>query len=136
MHTNRHRHRNNVGSFIAFLLIGLGVLMFFGLYTGFFHYNFWPLPSLGVIIFILFIVGISSSARRRARQRSANQQRYVRYEPYRPTRNPYWVNEESKVVKPQEVEEVIVSGVSFCDFCGMKVTEKMKFCTNCGNHLN
>ena len=133
MHTNRHRHRNNVGGFIAFVVIALGVLMFFGLYTGFFHYNFWPLPSLGVIILILFILGVSSSARRRNRQRAINQHRY---QPYRPTRNPYWVNEENEVVKPQKVEEKVVSGISFCDFCGMKVTEKIKFCTNCGNQLN
>ena len=136
MHTNRHRHRNNVGGLIAFAVIALGALMFFGLYTGFFHYNFWPIPSLGVIIFILFILGVSSSARRRARNRVVNQQRYRRYEPYQPTRNPYWVREENEVVKPQEVEEKTVSGISFCDFCGMKVTEKAKFCANCGNHLN
>jgi len=136
MHKSRHRHRNNVGGSIGFAVLVLGILMFYGLYSGFFRYNFWPLPSLGVVIVILFIIGVSSSARRRARQRTAHQQGYKRYEPYKPTRNPYWINEENESIEPQKPEEKTVSGVFFCDYCGMKITGKMKFCSNCGNNLN
>ena len=136
MQRYRYRYRSNVGGLIAFVMIILGVIFFLAFYTDLFRITFWPLPSIGILIVILIVIGILNSGRRRTRQRTYPQQAYKRYEPYKPTENPFWKKEENVVVETQKFEKRTVNEIFFCDFCGMKVTEEMKFCTNCGNNLH
>ncbi len=122
------------------MLTLLGALLLVGFITGIFRVIFWPFPLVGILIMLLLISSIVNASRRRAHNRRVQRQQNVRYKVYQPTENPFWKNHEAQVVQEQEQEQVtvrrVVHSTQFCDFCGMKVNEKMMYCTNCGNHLH
>ena len=132
MHTHRNRHRNSVGGLVTFLLLLLGVFIFFGMFTDVVSYIFWPFPTVGILIFILIIYSISRS-RRRTRQRVV---KHTEYKQYQPTPNPYWKNQEKDFVSTPKYEQKVSSELMFCNYCGIKLEEKANFCVNCGRKLD
>ena len=135
MHRNNYRHRNRFGGLAAFLLLIFGIVVFLGFFTGYLRFIYWPFSTIGTILVFLLVAAIVSSARRRARYRRAQHHQNRKYKAYRPTENPFWKNQEKEVVQEQEQFQRTVRAVQFCDYCGMKVNEEMKFCINCGNQL-
>ena len=143
MHRQNNRHRNTVGGVTGFILLILGVVLFLGIYSGFYRFEFFPFPTIGIIIVILFLSGILRSRRRRVRQSSVHQyerrrsyqNEYEKREIYKPTENPFWKNQENDRVTTQNFEERVLINTNFCDYCGMKIIQEMKYCTNCGNKL-
>jgi hypothetical protein len=136
MHRNNHRHRNSIGGLVTFLLLLLGVFIFFGMFTDIVSHIFWPFPTVGILIFILIIYSISSSRRRRVRQRPVQYQKYQRHQQYQPTENPYWKNQEKDFIPSQKVEQMVRNEPVFCNYCGVKIEEKANFCVNCGRKLD
>lgn len=132
---NNYRHRNPIGGFIVFILTMLGILVFIGFITGFIRHFMWPIPMIGTILLIILIISIISSLRRRAYYRQTQRQQFRHYEPYRPTENPFWKNQETSVVHEAEPVQKTSGNSKFCDYCGMKVKEEMRYCTNCGTKL-
>lgn len=136
MQSNNYRHRNRFGGLAAFLLLIFGIMAFLAFYNGYFRFIYWPFSTIGTIIVFLLVATIVSSARRRARYRRAQHYQTRKYKTYRPTENPFWKNLEKEVVQEQRPVQSVVSTAQFCDYCGMKVNEEMRFCINCGNQLN
>ncbi len=140
MHNDNYRYRNPVGSIFAFIFMMIGIVVLVGFVTGVFRHIFWPFPLIGTLIGVFVLVAIISSIRRRAYYREVERQKHIRYGVYQPTENPYWKNLEVQKAQEKEQEqepiERVVSNTLFCDYCGMKLTEEMSYCTNCGNKLN
>ncbi|MHA2357961.1 MAG: zinc ribbon domain-containing protein [Candidatus Heimdallarchaeaceae archaeon] len=136
MHKHNRTHRNTVGGVASFILLVIGILLFFGLYNGFHNVWYFPFPTVAIIIVILLLSGVLRSNRRRVRHRPSYQNEYEKREIYKPTPNLYLKELENDKVTTQEVEERVVSDTNFCDYCGMKLNQEMKYCTNCGNRLN
>jgi len=137
MHNQNYRYRSPIGGFFAFMFFFIGLIVFVGFITGIFRYIFWPGPIFGTVILLMIFFGFYNSARRRAYYRRVQRQQRVRYQQYRPTENPFWKNQEKHVVQEREPEPVvrIDNSIHFCDYCGMKLNDKMSYCTNCGNKL-
>lgn len=136
MQRSSYRHRNSFGRVAAILLLIFGIIAFLGFYTGYLRFIYWPFSTIGTILVFLLVVTIVSSTRRRARYRRAQHYPNKKYKTYRPTENPFWKNLEMEVVQEQRPVQRVVSTAQFCDYCGMKVNEEMRFCINCGNQLN
>ena len=135
MHNNNYRKRNSTKGLFAFVFLLIGALVLVGFVTGIFRHIFWPIPLVGTIVGLLLLSAILTSARRRAHYRRVQRQQRIRYNVYQPTENPYWKNQETQVIKEKQPVQRVVSSTHFCDFCGMKISEEMSYCTNCGSKL-
>ena len=138
MHTHRNKHTPGVFASVMFLV--LGVIVFLGFYTGFLRFWNWPFILIGLGVFIIIITGSSNSRRRRAEHRATYQVEQRVKEPYVPTKNPFF-EREKKELERQEIErqpEIVFQPINepiFCTYCGMKIQQKVRFCSNCGNQL-
>ncbi len=130
MHTHRHRYRTSGIASIMFLLLGIAI--FLGVYTGYLRIWNWPIIMIGVGIFI-FIISASSNRRRRVQQRSGCQTQQRTNEQYVPTKNPFFEREEKEYARQQEITFRTNNELIFCSYCGMKMQQKVRFCSNCGN---
>lgn len=130
MHTHRHRYRTSGFASIMFLLLGIAI--FLGIYTGYLRIWNWPLIMIGAGIFI-FIISASSNRRRRVQQRSGCQTQQRTNEQYVPTKNPFFEREEKEYARQQEITFRTNNELIFCSYCGMKMQQKVRFCSNCGN---
>ena len=131
MHTHRNRHRTSGFASIMFLLLGIAI--FLGIYTGYLRIWNWPFIMIGVGIFIFIISASSNSRRRRAEQRLGYQTEQKTYKTYQPTKNPFFEREEKEYAKQQEITFRTNNELVFCSYCGMKMQQKVRFCSNCGN---
>jgi len=131
MHAHRNRHRT--GGFASIMFLLLGIAIFLGIYTGYLRIWNWPFIMIGAGIFIFIISGSSNSRRRRAQQRSGCQTQQRTNEPYVPTKNPFFEREEKEYARQQEITFRTNNELIFCSYCGMKMQQKVRFCSNCGN---
>ena len=88
---------------------------------------------IGVGIFIFIISASSNSRRRRAEQRLGYQTEQKTYKTYQPTKNPFFEREEKEYAKQQEITFRTNNELVFCSYCGMKMQQKVRVCSNWGN---
>ncbi len=130
---NAHRNRHRTGGFASIMFLLLGIAIFLGIYTGYLRIWNWPFIMIGVGIFIFIISASSNPRRRRAQQRSGYQTEQRANEPYVPTKNPFFEREEKEYARQQEITFRTNNEPIFCSYCGMKMQQKVRFCSNCGN---
>ncbi len=130
-----HRHRYRTGPFASVMFLVLGVLIFLGFYTGFLRFWNWPFILIGVGVFIIILSASSNSRRRRVEHRTRYHVEQRTKEPYVPTKNPFFEKEKQELEKQPKVVFQPINEPIFCTYCGMKIQQKVRFCSNCGNQL-
>ncbi len=137
-------HRNNRSYRLVrlgtFLLIILGVGFFFG-FNDFLFSNFpWYLFAIIVAAFVLVSGGISMISRSRKPKNYQNRYNRRVEETYKPYNYKTQTREETDFTASSKyvynVDDSSTDNFVFCDYCGVKLEEKIKFCINCGRSLS
>ena len=136
MHRNRQGHRNSFFGIIPFILLIIGVIIFFRYYLEYVSYLSWTFSPVVIIIVIAAIGGLRS--RRRRMRRNSNEESAVRRQSsYRQYQPPVAKTEERDFTSTPKYQYRNHYEQQFCDYCGIKLeTEEQSFCVNCGQKIN